>query len=63
MTACTPLVPSPQVLLFDWEGAYPWSKLPPASAHPNIRVVRNWAEVEFALSVLAAAPAAAISRL
>ncbi len=35
-----------QVLLYDWEHAYPWSKLPPSELHPNISVVADWADVE-----------------
>ncbi|GBF87802.1 NLI interacting factor-like phosphatase [Raphidocelis subcapitata] len=46
-----------RVLLYDWEGGYPWAKLPEGSRHPNITVVRNWAEVEAALAVMAPAPA------
>ncbi|GIL50374.1 hypothetical protein Vafri_6587 [Volvox africanus] len=43
------------VLLYDWDGAYPWSKLPSSGAHnPElIRVVRNWKEVETQLASLA----------
>ncbi|GFR45912.1 hypothetical protein Agub_g7369 [Astrephomene gubernaculifera] len=43
------------VLLYDWDGAYPWSKLP-ASGVVNkelIRVVRDWGEVEQELALLA----------
>lgn len=42
------------VLLYDWEGSYPWAKLPPGGGHPNIRVVHNWSEAEAA--VLAMVP-------
>jgi len=42
------------VLLYDWDHSYPWSKLPPGSPRdPLIRVVRDWAEVEAALTALA----------
>ncbi|EFJ48032.1 hypothetical protein VOLCADRAFT_91189 [Volvox carteri f. nagariensis] len=43
------------VLLYDWEGEYPWSKLPSAGVHNSdlIRVVRNWREVEAELASLA----------
>ncbi|KAI8463076.1 MAG: hypothetical protein J3K34DRAFT_527293 [Monoraphidium minutum] len=41
------------VLLFDWEDSYPWSKPPPGFSHPNIRVVRDWAEAEAALTAKA----------
>lgn len=37
------------VLLYDWEGNYPWSKLQPWQEHPNIEVVSDWKEVEKAL--------------
>ena len=52
-----------QVLLFDWRGSYRWSKLPKGQEHPNIAVVRDWAEAErrlaaMAPAVLAAAPGA-----
>eukprot|EP00877_Chromochloris_zofingiensis_P012253 jgi/Chrzof1/7281/Cz02g17200.t1 len=40
------------VLLYDWEGAYPWSKLPDGMDHPNIQVVRNWTEAEAALKAM-----------
>lgn len=38
-----------QVLLYDWDGDYPWSKLPKQVTSPNILVVRNWSEVESGL--------------
>jgi hypothetical protein len=41
------------VLLFDWQGSYPWSKPPPGFEHPNIQVVRGWREVEEALTAMA----------
>ena len=43
-----------EVLLYDWQNGYPWSKLPEGAGHPAIQVVRDWAEVEAALAVLAA---------
>jgi len=45
------------VLLFDWEGSYPWSKLPRELEHANITVVRSWGEVERALAAMAPAGA------
>lgn len=41
------------VLLYDWQSGYPWSKLPQGAAHPLIQVVKDWEEVEQALEVLA----------
>ncbi|GIM13739.1 hypothetical protein Vretimale_16765 [Volvox reticuliferus] len=44
------------VLLYDWGGAYPWSKLPPHAGAYNpdlIRVVQDWGEVERELASLA----------
>lgn len=41
------------VLLYDWEHAYPWSKLPSGSNHPRISVVKNWGEVEHAVMAMA----------
>lgn len=42
------------VLLYDWEGAYPWSKLPSSGVRNSelIKVVHDWGEVEAALAVL-----------
>jgi len=40
-----------QVLLYDWDEAYPWSKLKPGQHHQLIRVVRDWNEVEQLLHV------------
>uniref|UniRef100_A0A7R9Z8Q1 Uncharacterized protein n=1 Tax=Chlamydomonas euryale TaxID=1486919 RepID=A0A7R9Z8Q1_9CHLO len=40
------------VLLYDWEDKYPWSKLPAQKSHPLITVVRNWEEVEEAVAAL-----------
>jgi hypothetical protein len=52
-----------RVLLYDWEGSYPWAKPPPAVAsHPNVEVVRDWEEVERALRGIAAEVAAAESK-
>lgn len=45
------------VLLYDWEESYPWSKLPEGFSHPRIQVVRNWQEVEAAVSAMAAVEA------
>ncbi|KXZ52461.1 hypothetical protein GPECTOR_9g505 [Gonium pectorale] len=43
------------VLLYDWEGAYPWSKLPATGVRNRelITVVRNWEEVQSELALLA----------
>lgn len=41
-----------QVLLYDWEDEYPWSKLPQEASRDNITVVRNWDEVELQLARL-----------
>ncbi len=46
-----------QVLLYDWQLAYPWSKLPPSMQHPNITVVSDWQDVEDRLRALALAQA------
>eukprot|EP00198_Chlamydomonas_reinhardtii_P008606 XP_001697943.1 predicted protein [Chlamydomonas reinhardtii] len=50
-----------RVLLYDWQGAYPWSKLPTSGVRNRelITVVRDWAEVEAALAELAPSLAAA----
>lgn len=45
------------VLLFDWEGSYPWSKLPEGFSHPRIQVVRNWQAAEAAILAMAAVEA------
>lgn len=45
------------VLLYDWEDSYPWSKLPEGFSHPRIQVVRNWQEVEAAVLAMAAVEA------
>lgn len=42
------------VLLYDWEHQYPWSKTPDGPQHERITRVRDWAEVEQILSVMAA---------
>ena len=48
-----------KVLLYDWQGGYPWAKHPPAvGEHPNVEVVRDWGEVEKALREIAAEVAA-----
>ncbi|KAG2485713.1 hypothetical protein HYH03_015597 [Edaphochlamys debaryana] len=46
-----------RVLLYDWEGGYPWSKLPPSGVTNRelIKVVRDWTEVEAELAQLAMA--------
>ena len=58
-----------QVLLFDWQGSYPWSKLPAGEAAASeaaarggggITVVRDWREAEAALAALAATAAAPV---
>ena len=38
-----------EVLLFDWQLAYPWSKTAEGPHHPLITRVQNWAEVEAAI--------------
>lgn len=40
------------VLLYDWNLAYPWSKLDKGKMHPLITIVRNWEEVEVAITAL-----------
>ncbi|KAJ9530448.1 hypothetical protein QJQ45_012424 [Haematococcus lacustris] len=40
------------VLLYDWEQAYPWSKLAAGQHNPLISVVHDWQEVEQRLAVL-----------
>lgn len=40
------------VMLYDWDHAYPWSKLEPGKMHPLITVVRNWDEAEAAITAL-----------
>lgn len=41
------------VLLFDWDMSYPWSKFPDSKEmHPLITVVRDWDEVETAIAKL-----------
>ena len=48
-----------RVLLYDWQGGYPWAKPRPAvGGHPNVEVVRDWVEVEEALRGIAAEVAA-----
>jgi 5'(3')-deoxyribonucleotidase len=42
------------VLLYDWEHAYPWSKTGEGPRHDLITRVSDWAEVEQVLGVLAA---------
>ena len=42
------------VLLYDWQGGYPWAKLKAEAHHPRITVVRDWEAVEAALAGLAA---------
>ncbi len=45
-----------EVLLFDWNGKYPWSKQSPGSvcvdAHPRVRRVENWSQVELELATI-----------
>lgn len=43
------------VLLYDWHGSYPWSKLTEGQGHPRITVVRDWEEAEAALLAMSAA--------
>lgn len=43
-----------QVLMFDWQLKYPWSKTADGPTHPNISRVQDWEEVEAALLSLAA---------
>lgn len=43
-----------QVLLYDWEHGYPWSKTQEGPTHDRITRVRNWQEVEQVLGVFAA---------
>ncbi len=43
------------VLLYDWQGGYPWAKLTEAQAHPRITIVRDWAEAEAVLQGMAQA--------
>ncbi|CAL5228676.1 g11849 [Coccomyxa viridis] len=43
------------VLLYDWNDSYPWSKTADGPVHPQIQRVRNWTEVEEALARLGAA--------
>ena len=43
------------VLLYDWEMNYPWSKTPCGPTDDRITRVRDWAEVEQVLTLLAAA--------
>jgi len=40
------------VLLYDWDDSYPWSKVPELNEHPLITKVTNWAEVESAVYAL-----------
>ena len=42
------------VLLYDWEHQYPWSKTPDGPFHERITRVRDWAEVEQILNVMVA---------
>jgi beta-phosphoglucomutase-like phosphatase (HAD superfamily) len=43
------------VLLYDWEGGYPWAKLGEGEGGDRITVVRDWREVEAAVAAVAAA--------
>lgn len=43
-----------RVLLYDWNHGYPWSKTPDGPLHDRITRVRDWNEVEQALSILGA---------
>lgn len=38
-----------EVLLFDYNNSYPWSKTPDGPVHPLITRVQSWQEVEFSL--------------
>ena len=40
------------VLLYDWEHSYPWSKTPDGPVHERITRVRDWDEVEQVLGIL-----------
>uniref|UniRef100_A0A1D2ABQ3 Uncharacterized protein n=1 Tax=Auxenochlorella protothecoides TaxID=3075 RepID=A0A1D2ABQ3_AUXPR len=40
------------VLLFDWEGGYPWASTPAGPSHPRITRVHDWAGVERELHAL-----------
>ncbi|CAK0782503.1 hypothetical protein CVIRNUC_005721 [Coccomyxa viridis] len=42
------------VLLYDWNDSYPWGKTAEGPVHPQIQRVRDWIEVEEALSHLRA---------
>jgi hypothetical protein len=44
-----------QVLLYDWQLSYPWSKMPSGAVHPNITVVADWGDVEERLRAAALA--------
>lgn len=44
-----------QVLLYDWQLGYPWSKTSDGPRHPNIERVSNWHEVERSLARMAQA--------
>lgn len=44
------------VLLYDWNLDYPWSKLAPGKMHPLITIVRDWEEVEAAVTALRLIP-------
>ena len=39
-----------EVLLFDWQLAYPWSKTAEGPLHPLITRVQDWVEVEAAIA-------------
>ncbi|KAK9829911.1 hypothetical protein WJX72_008609 [[Myrmecia] bisecta] len=45
------------VLLYDWQLGYPWSKTPDGPTHPRIRRVKDWSEVEECLAALSVAKA------
>eukprot|EP00803_Ostreobium_quekettii_P003522 evm.model.scf_2148.3 EVM.evm.TU.scf_2148.3 scf_2148:18982-23175(-) len=38
------------VVLYDWQRAYPWSKLPHSTSHPLIQVAEDWTDVKDALT-------------
>jgi 5'(3')-deoxyribonucleotidase len=42
-----------QVLLYDWDLSYPWSKTPEGPTHERIARVTSWQEVEAALGAMA----------
>lgn len=43
-----------RVLLFDWDGSYPWSTTPAGPAHNLITRVLDWADAEREINKLVA---------